>query len=73
MNIYQKVIACVIRFAAVALAIYAFCVTLVSLLMAGRLGVLSLLATIPLIVLGAVLFYAAIPLAKFITIGIKDD
>lgn len=70
---YQKYTACVIRFISVALAVYGIGATLVALILMGKLWMLILHATLPLIVSGIILFLLAIPLAKLITIGINDD
>lgn len=73
MNRYQKIIACVIRTFAVALLLYGIALTLVSCLLGGMMWRLGLFSNLPNFIVGLVLFVAAIPLAKLITLGIRDD
>lgn len=73
MNRYQKVITCVIRFLSVALLLYSAGVTLVARLLSAQIWKLSLLTTVPMFVLGLLLFLGAIPLSKLITLGIRED
>lgn len=73
MNRYQKVITCVIRFLSVALLLYSAGVTLVARLVSAQIWKLSLFTTVPMFVVGLLLFLGAIPLSKLITLGIRED
>lgn len=73
MNRYQKVITCVIRFGAVSLVFYAVFITAIARIMSGPMWRISLVSTVPMLVSGVLLFALAIPLAKLIALGIRDD
>jgi len=73
MNTYQKVIVCIIRCAAVGLLLYSIAAISMTLIIARAMWRLSLLGGLPVMASGVLLFFVAVPLAKLITIGIRDE
>ena len=73
MNTYQKVIVCIIRSVAVGLLLYSIAGISVALLIARSMWRLSLIGGLPLLASGLLLFFLAVPLAKLITSGIRDE
>ena len=73
MNRYQKVIACLIRIVSVALPLQSLLGIGFASLMPRHMVKIALLGAVPSIVMGLLLFFMAIPLARLITWGIDDD
>jgi hypothetical protein len=73
MNRYQKVIVCVIRSLAVGLLLYSLAALTIALMFQGPMLKLGLIGGLPRLAAGLLLFMIAVPLAKLITIGIRDE
>jgi hypothetical protein len=73
MNTYQKVIVCIIRSVAVGLLLYSIAGISVALLIVRSMWRLSLIGGLPLLASGLLLYLLAVPLAKLITSGIRDE
>ncbi len=73
MNTYQKVIVCIIRSVSVGLLLYSVAGVMIALLIARAMWRFSLFGALPLMASGLFLFYLAVPLAKLITIGIREE
>ena len=72
MNTYHKVIICIFRFIGVLLLGYGAMTLVLGAFMMRNMAGMALFASLPLLGLGLVSYFAAIPLAKIITIGIDD-
>lgn len=73
MNRYQKVVVCILRFLSVGLLLYSIAAISIALVIARAMWRLSLIGGLPVLIAGLILFFAAVPLAKLITMGIRDE
>ena len=73
MNHYQKVIVCIIRTLSVGLMLHAITGISMAMIMLQARWTLSLIGAVPLMVTALLLFPLAVPLARLITLGIRDD
>jgi hypothetical protein len=71
MNHYQKVLACIFR--SIGILVFGYLLITVIVLSVVMGGMWNLVGVLPMAVIAAVLFFAAVPIAKLVTIGIAED
>ncbi|TSJ78612.1 hypothetical protein [Rariglobus hedericola] len=72
MKRYQKVLVCIFRSIGILLLGYGAVALLITALMMSGMAGMALGAFLPILAAGAVSYFAAVPVAKIITIGIDE-